>query len=126
MPAQLLLFNVDDTSAMTPREPDVPGEVTPRIANEERATMLRNRLKKNMKTVGQWARKQGIGCYRLYDADMPEFALAIDIYEGRVHVQEYAAPKSVDERSARERLAEALAVIPDAIGVEREDMHQPV
>ncbi|EDM47179.1 bifunctional 23S rRNA (guanine(2069)-N(7))-methyltransferase RlmK/23S rRNA (guanine(2445)-N(2))-methyltransferase RlmL [Marinobacter algicola] len=122
LPAQLLLFNVDDTSAMTPREPDVPGEVTPRIANEERAAMLRNRLKKNMKTVGQWARKQGIGCYRLYDADMPEFALAIDIYEGRVHVQEYAAPKSVDERSARERLAEALSVIPDAIGVEREDM----
>lgn len=122
LPAQLLLFNVDDASAMTPREPDVPGEVTPRIANEERAAMLRNRLKKNVKTVGQWARKQGIGCYRLYDADMPEFALAIDVYEGRVHVQEYAAPKSVDERSARERLAEALAVIPDAIGVEREDM----
>ena len=122
LPAQLLLFNVDDASAMTPREPDVPGEVTPRIANEERAAMLRNRLKKNTKTVGQWARKQGIGCYRLYDADMPEFALAIDVYEGRVHVQEYAAPKSVDERSARERLAEALAVIPEAIGVEREDM----
>ncbi len=122
LPAQLLLFNVDDVSAMTPREPDVPGEVTPRIANEERAAMLRNRLRKNLKTVGQWARKQGIGCYRLYDADMPEFALAIDIYEGRVHVQEYAAPKSVDERSARERLAEALAVIPEAIGVEREAM----
>lgn len=122
LPAQLLLFNVDDASAMTPREPDVPGEVTPRLANEERAAMLRNRLKKNMKTIGQWARKQGIGCYRLYDADMPEFALAIDVYEGRVHIQEYAAPKSVDERSAKERLAEALAVIPDAIGVEREDM----
>lgn len=122
LPAQLLLFNVDDVSAMTPREPDVPGQVTPRIANEERAAMLRNRLKKNLKTIGHWARKQGIGCYRLYDADMPEFALAIDIYEGRVHVQEYAAPKTVDERSARERLAEALAVIPEAIGVEREDM----
>lgn len=122
LPAQLLLFNVDEVSAMTPREPDVPGEVTPRVANQERADMLRNRLKKNLKTVGQWARKQGIGCYRVYDADMPEFALAIDIYEGRVHVQEYAAPKSVDERSARERLAEALAVIPDALGVDREDM----
>ncbi|MCL7945348.1 bifunctional 23S rRNA (guanine(2069)-N(7))-methyltransferase RlmK/23S rRNA (guanine(2445)-N(2))-methyltransferase RlmL [Marinobacter sp. ATCH36] len=122
LPAQLLLFNVDDVSAMTPREPDVPGQLTPRIANEERAAMLRNRLKKNLKTVGQWARKQGIGCYRLYDADMPEFALAIDIYEGRVHVQEYAAPKSVDDRSARERLAEAMAVIPEAIGVEREAM----
>jgi len=122
LPAQLLLFQVDEVSAMTPREPNVPGEVTPRIASEERAAMLRNRLKKNMRTIGQWARKQGIGCYRLYDADMPEFALAIDVYEGRVHVQEYAAPKSVDERSARERLAEALAVIPEALDIERENM----
>ena len=122
LPAQLLLFTVDEASAMTPHEPDVPGEITPKIANEERAAMLSNRLKKNRKSIGQWARKQGIGCYRLYDADMPEFALAIDVYEGRVHVQEYAAPKTVDERSARERLAEALAVIPEALGIEREDM----
>lgn len=120
LPAQLLLFSVDEASVRTPREPDVPGEITPRVSNEERAAMLRNRLKKNLKTVGQWARKQGIGCYRLYDADMPEFALAIDVYEGRVHVQEYAAPRSVDERSARERLAEALAVIPEALGIDRD------
>lgn len=122
LPAQLLLFEVAQENAMTPREPDVPGEIRPRIANEERAAMLGNRLKKNMKSIGQWARKQGIGCYRLYDADMPEYALAIDIYEGRVHVQEYAAPKSVDERAARERLAEALAVIPDVLGIERSDL----
>ncbi|MCG7199896.1 bifunctional 23S rRNA (guanine(2069)-N(7))-methyltransferase RlmK/23S rRNA (guanine(2445)-N(2))-methyltransferase RlmL [Marinobacter pelagius] len=122
LPAQLLLFEVAEDNAMTPREPDVPGEIRPRIANEERAAMLRNRLKKNLKTIGQWARKQGIGCYRLYDADMPEYALAIDIYEGRVHVQEYAAPKSVDERAARERLAEALSVIPDVLGIERSEL----
>ncbi|GAA0851521.1 bifunctional 23S rRNA (guanine(2069)-N(7))-methyltransferase RlmK/23S rRNA (guanine(2445)-N(2))-methyltransferase RlmL [Marinobacter szutsaonensis] len=122
LPAQLLLFEVAEENTMTPREPDVPGEIRPRIANEERAAMLRNRLKKNMKTIGQWARKQGIGCYRLYDADMPEYALAIDVYEGRVHVQEYAAPKSVDERAAQERLAEALAVIPDVLGIERSDL----
>ena len=118
IPAQLLLFTVDEASARTSRAPDVPGEVTPRITNQERASMLRNRLRKNLKTIGQWARKQDIGCYRIYDADMPEFALAIDLYEGRVHVQEYMAPKSVDERSARERLAEALAVIPEALEVE--------
>jgi len=122
LPAQLLLFTVDEASTRTSRAPDVPGEVTPRITHQERAAMLRNRLKKNMKTIGQWARKQNIGCYRLYDADMPEFALAIDIYEGRVHVQEYMAPKSVDERSAQERLAEALAVIPEALGLDPEDM----
>lgn len=122
LPAQLLLFDINAENARTSVEPSAPGEVNPGIANQERAAMLGNRLKKNLKTVGQWARKQGISCYRLYDADMPEFALAIDIYDGKVHVQEYAAPKSVDERAARERLAEALAVIPEAIGIDRDDM----
>ncbi|MBZ2169966.1 bifunctional 23S rRNA (guanine(2069)-N(7))-methyltransferase RlmK/23S rRNA (guanine(2445)-N(2))-methyltransferase RlmL [Marinobacter sp. F4216] len=120
LPAQLLLFSVDEASEVTPREPHEPGKLTPRIANEERASMFRNRLRKNLKAIGQWARKQGIGCYRLYDADMPEYALAIDLYEGHVHVQEYAAPKSIDERSARERLAEAMAVIPEVLDADPE------
>ncbi|WP_372964011.1 bifunctional 23S rRNA (guanine(2069)-N(7))-methyltransferase RlmK/23S rRNA (guanine(2445)-N(2))-methyltransferase RlmL [Marinobacter sp.] len=122
LPAQLILFDVRTENAMTPRDPAAAGQVMPRIANAERADMLRNRLKKNLKTIGQWARKQNIGSYRLYDADMPEYALAIDIYEGRVHVQEYLAPKSVDERAARERLAEALAVIPDVLEIDPKDM----
>lgn len=115
LPAQLLLFEVSPDNAMTPRNPLEAWEPRPRIANPERAAMLANRLRKNRKTIGQWARRQGIGCYRLYDADMPEFAMAIDIYDGRIHVQEYAAPKTVDEKAAAERLLEALAVIPDAL-----------
>ena len=122
LPAQLLLFQVDKASETRSREIGAPGEVMPHIFHQERADMLRNRLRKNRKTLGQWARKQGIECYRLYDADMPEFALAIDLYGDRVHVQEYAAPKSVDERAARERLAEALAVIPEALDLPREAM----
>src|SRR5690554_2760216 len=122
LPAQLLLFEVQPENARTPRDPAAPGQIMPRIANAERANMLRNRPKKNLKTIGQWARRQNIGCYRLYDADMPEYALAIDIYEGRVHVQEYLAPKSVDEKAARERLAEAMAVIPEVLEVAPEDL----
>lgn len=117
LPAQLLLFEVTAENARMPRDPDAQRGLLPRIVNEERAAMLHNRLKKNVKSIGQWARKQGISCYRLYDADMPEYAVAIDIYEGQVHVQEYAAPKSVDDRAARERLAEALAVIPEVLEV---------
>lgn len=117
IPAQLLLFEVRPENAMTPRSPARAGELGGRISNPERAAMFANRLKKNLKTIGQWARKQNIECYRLYDADMPEFAMAIDLYGDRVHVQEYAAPKSVDEKAARERWLEALAVIPDALAV---------
>jgi len=51
---------------------------------------------------------------------MPEYALAIDIYEGDtrwVHVQEYQAPKSVDPEKARQRLNEALSVIQEILNI---------
>ncbi|GGY65543.1 bifunctional 23S rRNA (guanine(2069)-N(7))-methyltransferase RlmK/23S rRNA (guanine(2445)-N(2))-methyltransferase RlmL [Marinobacter zhanjiangensis] len=117
LPAQLLLFEINDDNTVRPRDVTPPGEVRAKISHPERAQMLENRLKKNLKTLGQWARKQNIQCYRLYDADMPEFALAIDVYGDHVHVQEYAAPKSIDEKSAQERLSEAMAVIPEVLGV---------
>ena len=88
--------------------------------------MLINRLKKNRRILGRWARRGGIFCYRIYDADLPEYALAVDLYQGDeqwVHVQEYQAPASVDERRAKERLEEALAVLPEALEVDQERIY---
>ncbi len=79
--------------------------------------MFANRLRKNLKQLGKWARKEHIDCYRLYDADMPEYAVAVDLYREWVHVQEYAAPKSIDETKAHQRLLEALEVIPGVLGI---------
>jgi 23S rRNA (guanine2445-N2)-methyltransferase / 23S rRNA (guanine2069-N7)-methyltransferase len=82
------------------------------------AAMFANRLRKNLKHLGKWARAEGLCCYRLYDADMPEYALAIDLYEGAerwAHVQEYAAPKTIDPGKAHERLKEALSAIPGTL-----------
>lgn len=93
-----------------------------RVANPERATMFANRLKKNLKTIGKWANKNSVECYRIYDADMPEFSLAVDLYRDWVHVQEYAAPASIDEKSARQRLDEALSVLPEVFGVSPEQV----
>lgn len=80
------------------------------------AQMFANRLRKNMKTLLDWARREDVDCLRLYDADMPEYAFAIDQYGdgqgGRwVVVQEYAPPRSIDPQAARQRRREALAVI---------------
>ena len=77
--------------------------------------MLANRLRKNLRHLGKWARREGVTCYRLYDADLPEYALAVDLYEEWAHVQEYAAPPTVDPVLAQARLADAMAVIPDAL-----------
>ncbi|MFT6625511.1 MAG: 23S rRNA (guanine2445-N2)-methyltransferase / 23S rRNA (guanine2069-N7)-methyltransferase, partial [Cycloclasticus sp.] len=86
----------------------------------EGATMLANRLRKNIKKIKPWVKKNDIHCYRLYDADLPEYAIAIDVYEGEkkwLHVQEYAAPKTVDEEKSIQRLRDALAVIPEVLDV---------
>src|SRR5690606_12010385 len=86
----------------------------------ESAQMFANRLKKNLKTLGKWARQQNISCYRLYDADMPEFAVAIDLYDGWAHVQEYAAPASVSEDKAQARLQDVLVALPQVLDIPSE------
>jgi 23S rRNA (guanine2445-N2)-methyltransferase / 23S rRNA (guanine2069-N7)-methyltransferase len=84
------------------------------------ATMLANRLRKNIKKLSPWVKKNNIHCYRLYDADLPEYALAIDVYQGEkkwVHVQEYEAPKTIDEAKSILRLRDALAVMPEVLNI---------
>ncbi|MBN2158943.1 MAG: bifunctional 23S rRNA (guanine(2069)-N(7))-methyltransferase RlmK/23S rRNA (guanine(2445)-N(2))-methyltransferase RlmL [Spirochaetes bacterium] len=86
------------------------------------ADAFANRVRKNMRTIGRWAARENIECYRIYDADLPEYAAAVDIYAGRIHVQEYAAPSSIDPGRAAERLEDILAVLPHALGMNRDGM----
>ncbi len=51
-----------------------------------------NRLNKRAKHIGKWARRNGVTCYRLYDADIPDVPLVVDRYEGYLHLSEYHAP----------------------------------
>jgi 23S rRNA (guanine2445-N2)-methyltransferase / 23S rRNA (guanine2069-N7)-methyltransferase len=88
------------------------------------AQMLKNRLEKNYRHLRKRAERDGIDCWRVYDADLPEYAAAIDIYRSRthgdhLHVQEYQAPATVDENLARTRLREVVRVAGDVLGVAR-------
>ncbi|WP_263059462.1 bifunctional 23S rRNA (guanine(2069)-N(7))-methyltransferase RlmK/23S rRNA (guanine(2445)-N(2))-methyltransferase RlmL [Pectobacterium colocasium] len=67
-----------------------------------------NRLRKNLRKLEKWAGQQGIECYRLYDADLPEYNVAVDRYGSWVVVQEYAPPKTVDAQKARQRLFDVI------------------
>ncbi|MQT75755.1 bifunctional 23S rRNA (guanine(2069)-N(7))-methyltransferase RlmK/23S rRNA (guanine(2445)-N(2))-methyltransferase RlmL [Pseudomonas helleri] len=89
----------------------------PRLS--EGGQMFANRLQKNLKALGKWVKREGIDCYRVYDADMPEYSMAIDLYHDWVHVQEYAAPKSVDPEKASARMFDALAAIPQALKIDK-------
>jgi 23S rRNA (guanine2445-N2)-methyltransferase / 23S rRNA (guanine2069-N7)-methyltransferase len=83
-------------------------------AHSDGAQMFANRLHKNLRHLGRWLKREQIRCYRLYDADIPEYAIAVDVYQGEqrwVHIQEYEAPRHVDAAKAQARLREAVAVI---------------
>ena len=76
-----------------------------------------NRLKKNLKKLKPWLKKQDTNCYRIYDADLPEYNVAIDVYDDCLVVQEYAPPKTIDAEKARRRLQEVLLYLPAVTGV---------
>lgn len=129
LPCKLLLIKVELDQFVTGQRSassvDKTDNVDPQPLAElarlsEGGQMFANRLQKNLRQLGKWARKEGIQCYRLYDADMPEYALAIDLYGDWVHVQEYAPPRSIDPQKAQERLFDALGAIPQALGISRE------
>ena len=87
----------------------------------EHSLMFINRLKKNYKHLKKWARKNDVTCYRVYDADIPQYAVAIDIYEQWVYVQEYKAPKTVDKNKAFLRINDVIDVVADVL--ERKQDH---
>ncbi|WP_303817994.1 bifunctional 23S rRNA (guanine(2069)-N(7))-methyltransferase RlmK/23S rRNA (guanine(2445)-N(2))-methyltransferase RlmL [Actinobacillus minor] len=86
--------------------------------NAQVAPDFANRLTKNIKKIEKWAKQQGIDAYRLYDADLPEYNLAVDRYADHIVVQEYAAPKNIDENKARQRLLDAVSATLYVTGVE--------
>ncbi|WP_100633157.1 bifunctional 23S rRNA (guanine(2069)-N(7))-methyltransferase RlmK/23S rRNA (guanine(2445)-N(2))-methyltransferase RlmL [Pseudomonas qingdaonensis] len=131
LPCKLLLIRVQPDQFVTGerRQPErergsEPSEPVVSVASEparlsEGGQMFANRLQKNLKQLGKWAKRESITCYRVYDADMPEYALAIDLYHDWVHVQEYAAPRSIDPEKAQARLFDALAAIPQALNIDQ-------
>ena len=87
------------------------------------------RLAKVAKQRAKWAGKAGVSCYRIYDADLPDYAVTVDLYQGSVQtpgrwlvMSEYAAPSEIDPALAGRRLADALAIAPRVLGVDPEDV----
>ncbi|MCA1780308.1 MAG: bifunctional 23S rRNA (guanine(2069)-N(7))-methyltransferase RlmK/23S rRNA (guanine(2445)-N(2))-methyltransferase RlmL, partial [Xanthomonadaceae bacterium] len=85
---------------------------------------LINRIRKNRRQLGKWLRREAVRCYRVYDADIPEYALAVDIYGSEdgdwLHVQEYEPPATIDAHQAQARLRAALTALPAALDIRPE------
>lgn len=86
------------------------------------------RLAKVARLRRKWARREDVTCYRVYDADLPDYAVSIDLFEGSetpgrwLQVSEYAAPRDVDPELARRRLVDVLAIAPKVLDVDPRDV----
>lgn len=110
IPCKLYLFDIspENKSSITSIPP--------------RAEMIFNRLKKNSKNLKSWRKQNDIHCYRVYDADIPEYAFAIDIYQDWAHVQEYAAPSEIPLEKTEKRLLDVMQALPLALEIPRQQV----
>ena len=120
-PIECTLLVCDPVAPAQQRRSDAP----PALA--EGATMVANRLRRNLRKLKAWRDREGIACFRAYDADLPEYAAAVDVYATDepaprtfLHVQEYAAPADIPEDLQRRRLSDLLAAARDVFEVARE------
>jgi 23S rRNA (guanine2445-N2)-methyltransferase / 23S rRNA (guanine2069-N7)-methyltransferase len=122
---RLLRFDVTPGDFANLQRPPPPDE---EVRARPGAQMFANRLRKNLKSMSEWAKRESVDCFRIYDADMPEYAFAIDQYsdgagDRAIVVQEYAPPKTIEPQAARQRRREALAVIPHVLDIPQERMY---
>ncbi|RRJ84846.1 bifunctional 23S rRNA (guanine(2069)-N(7))-methyltransferase RlmK/23S rRNA (guanine(2445)-N(2))-methyltransferase RlmL [Aestuariirhabdus litorea] len=120
LPTRLLMFEIDPEWFVRGREGAEAGAqgVSGAAPLSAGAQMVANRLRKNRRQLAKWVRREELQCYRVYDADMPEYSAAVDLYGDWVCVQEYQAPKSIDPDKATGRLRELLSAIPEALEVD--------
>jgi 23S rRNA (guanine2445-N2)-methyltransferase / 23S rRNA (guanine2069-N7)-methyltransferase len=120
---RLLRLKVD---AQSEREPGRFAKPDASLRESPGARMFANRLSKNLKRLQTWASRADVSCFRVYDADMPEYAFAIDLYRTLepdltwLYVQEYAAPSEIELDAVRRRRNEALSVLSEVTGVPEE------
>lgn len=112
-----------------PQRESLPAAQAPALS--EGSQMVANRLRKNLRKLKAWREREAVTCFRAYDADLPEYSAAIDVYvtepssdapEPRtfLHVQEYAAPSEIPEADQRRRLNELLAAVRNVFEVPQE------
>ena len=95
-----------------------------RVVVDEIAVPLRNRLAKNARHLQRWAARNGVSCYRIYDADLPEFSFALDRYQSEIapavvwyHLQEYQAPATIAADKAEYRIGVAAEVVRELFSI---------
>ena len=90
--------------------------------NFEGSTSFANRLKKNKQGLKNWLKQNKIDAYRVYEADIPEYNVAVDIYGDSAVIFEYAAPKEIDEKTSEKRLQDVISLTAQQLEISPENI----
>ncbi len=75
-----------------------------KIRNNE----YQDRLNKNFKKLKKWIDLENIECFRVYNADLPNYNIIVDVYSQWIVIQEYKAPKLINYHKSHKRLCHAI------------------
>lgn len=107
---QLAFYKLDDKQK-------AKDSITPSADFDQKNSAFANRLIKNKKNLKSWLKKESIECYRIYDADIPEYNVAVDVYGDHIVIQEYAAPATIEADKVAKRLQEVIYFAPKVLDV---------
>lgn len=124
-PATIRFYEAQAEAAPVPTV-NVAGQSVPVLVSA--SNQFAARLTKVTRLRAKWAKREDVTCYRVYDSDLPDYAVSIDLFEGSLtpgrwlQISEYAAPKGVDPELARRRLMDVLAIAPKVLNVDAKDV----
>ena len=79
-------------------------------------------LKKINKALKNWLKQNKVDAYRVYDADIPEYNVAVDVYNDSAVIFEYAAPKEIDEKVSDKRLQDVISLTAQQLNIAPENI----
>lgn len=112
---ELNLYQLDDKQVSLTTD-DKPA------LNFEGSMAFANRLKKNKQGLKNWLKQNQVHAYRVYDADIPEYNVAVDIYGDSAVIFEYAAPKEIDEKTSEKRLQDVISLTAQQLDITPENI----
>lgn len=89
---------------------------------QSKLLMFENRLNKVYKHRNKLAKRQQISCYRLYENDLPEFPICIEIYDDKVYIAEYLRRHGLTDEEHDEWLEATITVLKKVLQVTDEDI----
>ena len=81
---------------------------------------LANRLKKNFRKLQPWASSHALDCFRLYDRDLPQFNVTIDIVGSSLYINEFSPSPEADPKQVDSRFSQVIRTVRDLFQLGRD------